>query len=105
MSGAEPADDGMRAEYDSSPGVRGKYAGRFAKGTNLVLLASDVAAAFGDGASVNRALHTFLKIAPGRRPVRARRHPVSFALLLPLRPLVGEQARDHAVAVQPNAFS
>ncbi len=71
----EPADDGMRAEYDFSQGVRGKYAKRFAKGTNLVLLEPDVAAAFGDGAAVNRALRALLEIAPGRRPVRARRRP------------------------------
>ena len=71
----EPADDGMRAEYDFSAGVRGKYARRFAKGTNLVLLEPDVATAFGDGASVNRALRALLEIAPVRRPVRARRRP------------------------------
>jgi hypothetical protein len=34
----------MRAEYDFTSGVRGKYAARFAEGTNLVLLAPDVAA-------------------------------------------------------------
>ena len=71
----EPADDRMRAEYDFSAGVRGKYARRFAKGTNLVLLEPDVAAAFGDGASVNRALRALLEIAPVRRPVRGRRRP------------------------------
>lgn len=71
----EPADDKMRAEYDFSKGVRGKYTKRFARGTNLVLLEPDVAAAFGDGASVNRALRTLLDLVPARRPVRARRRP------------------------------
>jgi hypothetical protein len=36
----------MRKEYDSSTlkdGVRGRHAQRYAEGTNLVLLASDVA--------------------------------------------------------------
>jgi hypothetical protein len=32
------AEDTMRDEYDFSGGVRGKYAARFAEGTNLILL-------------------------------------------------------------------
>ena len=72
---AEPASDDMRAEYDFSGGVRGKYAKRYATGTNLVLLDPDVATAFGDSAAVNRALRALLEIAPVRRPVRARRRP------------------------------
>jgi len=51
----------MRAEYDFSKGVRGKYAKRFAQGTNLVLLEPDVAAQFSDAASVNKALRALLK--------------------------------------------
>lgn len=51
---SEPGD--MRAEYDFHSGVRGKYARRFAEGTNLVALDPDVAAAFPDSAAVNRAL-------------------------------------------------
>ena len=43
-------------EYDFSGGVRGKYARRFAEGTNLVKLEPDVAKVFRDSASVNRAL-------------------------------------------------
>jgi hypothetical protein len=43
-------------EYDFSRGVRGKYARRFAEGTNLVKLEPDVAKVFRDSASVNRAL-------------------------------------------------
>ena len=71
----EPASDGMRAEYDFRQGARGKYAKRFAKGKNLVLLDADVATAFGDGAAVNRTLRALLEIAAARRPVRARRRP------------------------------
>ena len=39
----------MRAEYDFSGGVRGKYAGRFGRGgvVRVVVLAPDVAEAFG----------------------------------------------------------
>jgi hypothetical protein len=72
---AEPTSGEMRAEYDFSAGVRGKYAKRYANGTNLVLLDPDVATAFGDSAAVNRALRALLEIAPTRRPVRARRRP------------------------------
>jgi hypothetical protein len=43
-------------EYDFTRGVRGKYARRFAEGTNLVKLEPDVAKVFRDSASVNRAL-------------------------------------------------
>lgn len=50
------ARDEMRDEYDFSDGVRGKYAARFAEGTNLVLLAPDVAAVFPTATAVNRAL-------------------------------------------------
>lgn len=48
--------DEMRAKYDFRGGVRGKYARRYAEGTNVVVLDPDVAAAFPDAASVNRAL-------------------------------------------------
>ena len=53
----------MRAEYDFSQGVRGKYAKRYAKGTNAVLLSPDVAAAFPDSESVNNALRGLVEIA------------------------------------------
>ena len=42
-------------EYDFSNGVRGKYAGKFA-GSNIVVLAPDVAKTFPDSKSVNAAL-------------------------------------------------
>ncbi len=51
-----PPDDEMRPEYDFSKGVRGKYAKRYAEGTNVVVLDPDVAAVFPDAASVNQAL-------------------------------------------------
>jgi hypothetical protein len=59
--------EGMRAEYDFSGGIRGKYAARFAEGTNLVLLAPDVAAAFPTADAVNRALRTIMKERAKRR--------------------------------------
>lgn len=50
-------------EYDFSKGVRGKYAERYAEGTNIVVLAPDVAKVFPDSDSVNDALRVLIKIA------------------------------------------
>ncbi|MBM4038464.1 MAG: hypothetical protein FJ290_08115 [Planctomycetes bacterium] len=60
------ADDGFRAEYDFSKmkgGVRGKYYRRFRAGTNLALLAPDVAKAFPNDEAVNDALRVLIKVA------------------------------------------
>ncbi len=51
----------MRAEYEFTGGVRGKHAARFAEGTNLVLLARDVAAEFPTAGAVNKALREVIK--------------------------------------------
>src|SRR5712691_1695581 len=54
----------MRAEYDFdySKAVRGKYYKRHLKeGSNVVVLDRDVAKAFPDSASVNKALRSVLK--------------------------------------------
>jgi hypothetical protein len=60
-------DNELRSEYDLSEllkeGVRGKYAGRFKEGTNLVLLAPDVAAVFPDEEAVNEALRLVMQLA------------------------------------------
>jgi hypothetical protein len=58
--------DDLRPEYDASlirRGVRGKYAARYRSGTNLVLLAPDVAAAFPNAQAVNDALRLLLTVA------------------------------------------
>ena len=60
---AENHPAGMRAEYDFSKGVRGKYARRFAQGTNIVVLDPDVAEVFPDSTSVNDALRALLAVA------------------------------------------
>ncbi len=57
------SDPEMLAEYDFSGGVRGKYAARFAAGTNVVVLAPDVAEAFPDSSAVNEALRALITIA------------------------------------------
>jgi hypothetical protein len=56
-------DPDMLDEYDFSSGVRGKYAKRYAEGTNVVVLAPDVAAVFPDAQSVNDALRALVQIA------------------------------------------
>ncbi len=61
-------DEDMLEEYDFSKGVRGKYAGRYAEGNNLVVLAPDVAEVFPDSDAVNEALRALIKIA--RRPMK-----------------------------------
>lgn len=60
-------EDDLRAEYEMRSllrdGVRGKYAVEAARGTNLVLLAPDVAAAFPTEESVNTALRLVIQLA------------------------------------------
>ena len=46
----------MRAEYDFSKGVRGKYVPRLSQGSNVVVLDADVAALYPDSKSVSVAL-------------------------------------------------
>ena len=58
--------DELRTEYDFSKlkgGVRGKYLKRYREGTNLVLLAPDVAKVFPDDEAVNNALRLLMEIA------------------------------------------
>jgi len=61
---------GMRPEHDVSKGVRGKDARNYA-GAGIVLLDPDVARAFPDAESVNRALRAIMEIAPKRRSKKA----------------------------------
>ncbi len=61
-------DPDMLDEYDFSKGVRGKYAKRYAEGTNVILLAPDVAEYFPDSDSVNAALRALVGVA--RKSVR-----------------------------------
>jgi len=62
----------LRPEYDFSKGVRRKYASRFASGTNLVLLDSDLANRFPDSEAVNRALRSLAEIADREITASAR---------------------------------
>ena len=78
--------DEMRPEYDFSGGVRGKYAAGFARGTNVVVLAPDVAVAFKTARAVNDALRSHLthlrrkpaRVAAANKPLKlsvGRRRP------------------------------
>ena len=71
----EPSLNGeaMRSEYDFSGGVRGKYAQRYAEGTNIVVIAPDVAAFFPDSHAVNEALRSLLRLDAGQRTEPAGR--------------------------------
>lgn len=55
-------EDEIRPEYSLQGGVRGQYAERYARSTNLVPLDPDVAEVFSDPASVNRALRALASI-------------------------------------------
>ncbi|HEV7397098.1 MAG TPA: hypothetical protein VGN86_11350 [Pyrinomonadaceae bacterium] len=55
-------DADMLDEYDFSGGVRGKYVGRFARDSNVVVLDPDVAQVFTDSESVNQALRALAGI-------------------------------------------
>jgi hypothetical protein len=74
---AEVDADDLLPEYDLTGGERGKYAARYAAGTNLVPLDPDVAAAFPDPAEVNAVLRAVAGIirehASGTEPGSKRR--------------------------------
>lgn len=60
----------MLEEYDFSKGIRGKYAQRYAEGSNIVIIDPDVAEVFPDSESVNEALRLLIKIAK-----QSKKHP------------------------------
>ena len=57
------AESELHDEYDFRGGVRGKYAERYAKGSNVIVLDPDVADVFPDGSAVNEALRVLAKSA------------------------------------------
>jgi hypothetical protein len=60
-----PDDDDMLEEYDFSNAEIGKYAKRYAEGTNVVVLDPDVAAVFKTAEAVNAVLREHLKKIAG----------------------------------------
>ncbi len=57
---SKPAPPEMRAHYDFSSGVRGKYASRFSDPCTVVVLDPDVAEAFPDATAVNKTLRELI---------------------------------------------
>ncbi len=70
-SRVEKADE-LRPEYDLRHllrnGIQGKYAQRYEEGTNIVLLAPDVAKAFPTQTAVNEALRLVIELGKLSRP-------------------------------------
>lgn len=67
--------DELRPDYAPATlknGVRGKYLARYQAGTNLVLLAPDVAEVFADDEAVNEALRLLIKVANKQPPRQTR---------------------------------
>ncbi len=60
-------DQDMLEEYDFSKGIRGKYAKRYAEGTNVIVIEPDVAKYFPDHDSVNQALRSLSEIIKKRK--------------------------------------
>ena len=58
--------DRMRPEYNFSKGVRGKHAARYASGTNVVVLAPDVASHFRSAEDVNETLRAVARLLKSR---------------------------------------
>jgi len=62
----------MREEYDFSGGVRGKYAKRYAAGSNVVVLDPELSDLFPDSKSVNEALRYLAKLVRQTRKRTAK---------------------------------
>jgi hypothetical protein len=58
-----PDDVEMLDDYDFSKAARGKYAERYAAGSNVVVLSPDVAEMSPDSQAVNEALRALVRIA------------------------------------------
>ncbi len=62
-------DTDMLEEYDFSKGIQGKYAKRYAEGTNVVVIEPDVAKYFPDHDSVNQALKSLAEIIKKQKKI------------------------------------
>jgi hypothetical protein len=98
---AKSMKDDLRSEYDLTKlkgGVRGKYYQRVRQGTNLVLVEPDLAKAFPDAHSVNRALRALLNAVGATTGSSARpgRGNVSFKKAIRKRVVLTSSARRTA---------
>lgn len=71
MKKAREKNDEMLREYNFSQGVRGKYAQRYARGSNVVVLEPDVAKLFPNAEAVNSSLRSLAEI------IRRRKSPAT----------------------------
>ena len=62
-------DKDMLEEYDFSKGIRGKYAKRYAEGTNVVVIEPDVAKFFPNHDAVNQALRFLTEIIKNQQKI------------------------------------
>jgi hypothetical protein len=62
----------MLREYDFSRGIRGKYARRYARGTNVVVLEPDVAKVFPNAEAVNSSLRSLAEIIRRRKSLASK---------------------------------
>ena len=60
----------MRKEYDFSNALPNKYAKKYAEGTNIVVIESDLIKFSPDSESVNSALRALVSIFPKSKPRR-----------------------------------
>ncbi len=75
MKKSRSPSDEMRAEYereDLGPLVRGKYAARYAKATNVVVIDPALTKAFPNSEAVNEALRGLLSIATSATRITGR---------------------------------
>lgn len=75
MKKAESDDVEMRAEYrreDLGPLVRGKYAARYAKSTNVVVIDPSLTQVFPNSEAVNDALRSLMTIATAATGITSR---------------------------------
>lgn len=75
MKKANPVSEEMRAEYrreDLGPLVRGKYAAKYAKATNVVVIDPALTKAFPNSEAVNEALRGLLTVATSATRVAGR---------------------------------
>ena len=72
MNKARERNNEMLREYDFSQGIHGKYARRYAKGSNVVVLEPDVAKVFPNAEAVNSSLRSLAEIIRRRKSAVAK---------------------------------
>jgi hypothetical protein len=72
MKKAREKNNRMLREYDFSQGVRGRYARRYARGSNVVVLEPDVAKVFPNAEAVNSSLRSLADIIRRRKSLAAK---------------------------------